>query len=133
MELNIVMIGIDECLKEKHFCESSCHNTLSKSDIALKVFTNTTSFVGVHAFVQPVCNCSSFQPPNKCDPRTLDGSTDGPRCEITSISMDGEGYAWYRSLKVCNDSNLQIEFMTAKRNGLLFYNGPIYQSTITGL
>ncbi len=62
------MIGIDECLKEKHFCESSCHNTLSKSDIALKVFTNTTSFVGVHAFVQPVCNCSSFQPPNKCDP-----------------------------------------------------------------
>ncbi len=58
---------------------------------------------------------------------------DGPRCEITSISMDGEGYAWYPSLKVCNDSNLQIEFMTAKRNGLLFYNGPIYQSTVTGL
>jgi hypothetical protein len=47
--------------------------------------------------------------------------------------MDGEGYAWYPSLKVCNDSNLQIEFMTAKRNGLLFYNGPIYQSTVTGL
>lgn len=53
----MLMIGVDECLQEKVHCESSCSNTLSKSDVPYSVFTNTTSFVGVRAVVEAQCVC----------------------------------------------------------------------------
>lgn len=51
------MVGIDECLVEKTFCESSCTNILSKSTTPYAVYTNTSSFVGVNAVVDPACEC----------------------------------------------------------------------------
>jgi hypothetical protein len=54
----------------------------------------------------------------------------GPRCETTSIAMDGEGYAWYPSLTVCENSVLEVQFMTVTTDGLIFYNGPITTSAL---
>lgn len=56
--LEIVMINIDECLIEKASCETSCVNFLNKSKIPHSVFTNTSSFVGVGAVVDPYCTCN---------------------------------------------------------------------------
>lgn len=52
------MISIDECLVEKAYCgETSCTNFLNKSNVPSAVYTNTTSFVGVRAVVDPICSC----------------------------------------------------------------------------
>jgi len=57
---------------------------------------------------------------------------DGPRCEVTSIVMDGTGYAWYPPLSVCSVSTLEIQFKTYTKNALLFYNGPTYSTNVSG-
>lgn len=51
------MINIDECLVEKLYCNASCTNFLKKSNVPSPVYTNTTSFVGVGAVVDPLCTC----------------------------------------------------------------------------
>jgi len=62
------MVGIDECIVERPMC-SSCSNNLDKSEISAKIFTNTSSFVGVRAFVKPTCGvCSSAVMPSNCSP-----------------------------------------------------------------
>uniref|UniRef100_A0A182NJX9 Cadherin domain-containing protein n=1 Tax=Anopheles dirus TaxID=7168 RepID=A0A182NJX9_9DIPT len=50
--LSVLMVGIDECIEEGRNCELSCKNTLYKSNVPIAVYTNTSSFVGVNAFVQ---------------------------------------------------------------------------------
>lgn len=62
------MIKIDECIVEKIHCEASCTNRLTKSDISYKIYTNTSSFVGVNAYLDPICTCSSALAPHSCDP-----------------------------------------------------------------
>jgi hypothetical protein len=56
--VTLLMINIDECLVEKASCEASCTNFLNKSNEPSVVFTNTTSFVGVRAVVDPMCTCN---------------------------------------------------------------------------
>jgi hypothetical protein len=56
----IYMINIDECLIEKANCEFSCMNHLVKHERPLAVWTNRTSFVGVHAEVQAACECATY-------------------------------------------------------------------------
>lgn len=51
------MVNIDECLVEKKFCEGSCTNFLNKKPFPSVVYTNTTTFVGVNAIVDPFCQC----------------------------------------------------------------------------
>lgn len=51
------MVNIDECLMEKQYCEADCTNFLNKSNVPSAVYTNTTSFVGVRAIIDPLCNC----------------------------------------------------------------------------
>jgi hypothetical protein len=60
--VTLLMINIDECLIEKASCESSCTNFLSKSNKPSAVYTRTTSFVGVHAVVDPMCMCTVAEP-----------------------------------------------------------------------
>lgn len=55
------MINIDECLVEKSVCNTSCINFLNKSNMPHAVFTNTSSFVGVGAVVDPLCSCEVKQ------------------------------------------------------------------------
>lgn len=57
------MVNIDECLVEKLYCESSCTNFLHKSNAPAAVYTNTTSFVGIRAVVDPFCQCEQVAAP----------------------------------------------------------------------
>lgn len=76
--VSIMMVNIDECMVEKTYCESSCSNILNKSPIPYAVFTNTSSFVGVRAVVDPVCQCMP-EPEIRC----LNGGTRiGDRCVL---------------------------------------------------
>ncbi|XP_050421332.1 DE-cadherin isoform X2 [Adelges cooleyi] len=136
-ELGVVflMVNIDECLVEKLYCESSCTNFLNKSNEPAAVYTNTTSFVGIRAVVDPFCQCEQKVPAkitcyNGGTP-TADGNGcecpagyEGPRCEILSIGFSGRGYALYPSLQSCMESHMSLEVRTALDNGLLFYAGP---------
>ena len=69
LKLNIMMVRIDECLREKKHCDSSCRNKLMTSSIPYTIYTNTSSFVGVEAYVQPVCSCElPLEKESACNP-----------------------------------------------------------------
>lgn len=59
LKLSIYMIHIDECMIEKEQCDDSCRNVLTKNNVPLGVYTNTTSFIGVSARVESKCTCAS--------------------------------------------------------------------------
>ncbi|KPL94053.1 neural-cadherin-like protein [Sarcoptes scabiei] len=135
--INITMVGIDECLIENYYCESSsCTNVLEIYPQPIFVNANRTSFVGVNVGVRPSCTCDArdFEKVERClsmPPHCLNGGrcTDtsvgalctcprgynGPRCEMPSRTFHGDGWAWYPPL----------QFMTRTPSGLLFYNGPM--------
>jgi hypothetical protein len=48
-----------------------------------------------------------------------------PRCQSTRHGFDGTGYALYKPLEQCENSETSIEFITTQDNGLLLYNGPV--------
>lgn len=79
------MVNIDECLVEKLYCESSCYNFLNKNNVPAPVYTNTTSFVGIRAVIDPLCLCA---PPPKMTCYN-DGSpkADGYFVAFTLLSM----------------------------------------------
>ncbi|XP_059477254.1 DE-cadherin isoform X2 [Neocloeon triangulifer] len=126
------MVNIDECLIEKSSCESSCMNLLVKHERPQTVWTNRTSFVGVHAEVQAECVCS-IEEENIC----YNGGTsvgpycecpegyNGPRCEVIDVGFSGDGYAWYPTLAACERGQISLELTANNENGLLFYVGPI--------
>lgn len=49
----------------------------------------------------------------------------GPRCQKTSRSFNGDGWAWYPPLQMCESSHLSFEFLARKSDGQLVYNGPV--------
>lgn len=142
--INITMVGIDECLYENQNCEGSCTNTLDVSSLPYMVNANKTALVGVRVDVLAECTCGArnFSKAESCrnNPchnggrcsETRYGLTcscpsgyTGPRCQQTTRSFRGNGWAWYPPLEMCDDSHLSIEFITRKSDGLLIYNGPI--------
>lgn len=130
--VKMLMVNIDECLIERSKCEAACTNVLHKSNVPLLVYTNTTSFVGVNAFIQAECTCS---PP----PRTtcLNGGTalndyceclegfDGPHCEIISVGFSGNGYAMYPPVNPCDSVKITLEVIPQVNHGLIMYIGPM--------
>lgn len=50
---------------------------------------------------------------------------DGPRCQQTTRTFRGSGWAWYPALEMCENSHLSIEFLAKKPDGTLLYNGPM--------
>lgn len=50
---------------------------------------------------------------------------DGPRCQQTSRSFRGDGWAWLPPLSLCERTHLSVEFTTRRKDGLILYNGPI--------
>ena len=146
--INIAMVGIDECLDEGLHCDGSCSNELTISNKPVLVNANETSFVGVNAFIKPSCTCAArdFTKSVTCQTRPavcLNGGSctdssvgpictcpdgyDGPRCEMTTISFNGQGWAWFRPLEQCEESHLSVEIMTRTSTGLILYNGPMVQ------
>ena len=142
--INITMVGIDECLYENENCQGSCTNSLEISPVPYMVNANKTSLVGVRVEVVPECICGArnFAKPESClthvcynGGRCLEGrwgvrcqcpaGFEGPRCQQTTRSFWGKGWAWYPPLELCEDSHLSVEFLTRKEDGVLLYNGPI--------
>ena len=114
MNADILIINIDECLFEKVHCNDSCRSFLNASSEPYSVFTNTSSFVGVRAVVDPICTCHVAEP-IVC----LNGGTplakrcecppgfEGPRCELLGIGFHGDGWAVMPSPgQACDDSHL---------------------------
>ncbi|KRG03485.1 uncharacterized protein Dmoj_GI22312, isoform C [Drosophila mojavensis] len=142
--INITMVGIDECLYENQMCEGSCTNSLEISPLPYMVNANKTALVGVRVDTLADCTCGArnFSKPESCRStpchnggRCVDtrfgphcscpvGYT-GPRCQQTTRSFRGNGWAWYPPLEMCDQSHLSLEFITRKPDGLIIYNGPI--------
>lgn len=142
--INITMVGIDECLYENVACEGSCTNELVISSYPYLVNANKTALVGVRTQTIPKCTCGArnFSQEESCRPNPcLNGGRcmtsksgvrckcadgyDGPRCQMTTRSFRGTGYAWFPALAMCDNSHISLEFLTGRPEGLLLYNGPI--------
>ncbi|XP_026487587.1 neural-cadherin isoform X8 [Vanessa tameamea] len=142
--INITMVGIDECIYENQMCEGSCTNVLDISNLPYMVNSNKTALVGVRVDVIAECTCGArnFTQAETCrnspcynGGRCIEGKYGltcscppgytGPRCQQTSRSFRGTGWAWYPSLEMCDSSHLSFEFITRKSEGVLLYNGPI--------
>lgn len=59
MDINITMVGIDECLYENRICEGSCTNKLEINKQPYMVNVNKTSLVGVRLSVTADCVCAA--------------------------------------------------------------------------
>lgn len=57
--VNITMIGINECLVEKEFCQGSCTNVMHVKTQPYLVNANATALVGVQVENQPECACNA--------------------------------------------------------------------------
>nr|XP_016936492.1 neural-cadherin isoform X3 [Drosophila suzukii] len=142
--INITMVGIDECLYENQMCEGSCTNALEISPLPYMVNANKTALVGVRVDTIADCTCGArnFSKPESCRTtpchnggRCVDTRFGphcscpvgyaGPRCQQTTRSFRGNGWAWYPPLEMCDESHLSLEFITRKPDGLIIYNGPI--------
>ncbi|XP_032294367.1 neural-cadherin isoform X5 [Drosophila virilis] len=142
--INITMVGIDECLYENQMCEGSCTNALEISPLPYMVNANKTALVGVRVDTLADCTCGArnFTKPESCrttpchnggrcvDTRfgphcSCPAGYTGPRCQQTTRSFRGNGWAWYPPLEMCDESHLSLEFITRKPDGLIIYNGPI--------
>ena len=142
--IDILIIGIDECLYENGFCDGSCTNRFEVSNSQYLIDANRTSFVGVHIHSVPECVCGArhFSTEDLCRPNPcLNGGQcikenlsiscqcpvgyEGPRCQVLSRTFNGKGFAWLPTLKVCENSHISVEFLPSKPDGLIFYNGPI--------
>ncbi|KAI8128554.1 DE-cadherin [Lucilia cuprina] len=135
LDLQILMVNIDECLVEKLKCESSCMNTLHKSSVPYMIYSNTTSFVGVTAFIEAQCVCEAKRrnyclnggtpklgEDDACD--CIDGFT-GPHCELVSVGFYGNGYAFYEPISACDNTKISLEIAPQTDHGLIMYLGPL--------
>ena len=50
---------------------------------------------------------------------------DGPRCQMTTRSFGGDGFAWFSPIELCDNVHISVEILTDKKDGIIFYNGPI--------
>ena len=139
--VNILMIHIDECMFEGVNCEGSCYNELDIDNKPTLVMTNTTSFVGVTARVEPTCGCPARQGISSCDSSPcLNGGTCqesltsykcvcpdsvqfGPNCEKLAASFR-KGWTTHKGFESCENTSLSFVFTSKKSDGLLLYQGP---------
>lgn len=139
--VNILMIHIDECMVEGVHCEGSCYNDLEIDPQPTLVMTNTTSFVGVSARVQPTCGCPATPGSSSCARNPcLNGGTCqesltsykcvcpdsvqyGPNCEILAASFR-KGWTTHKGFEACENTSITFVFTSKKSDGLLLYQGP---------
>ncbi|XP_050303597.1 neural-cadherin-like [Anthonomus grandis grandis] len=142
--INITMVGIDECLYENQVCDGSCTNTLDISALPYMVNANKTALVGIRVDNKAECTCGgrNFTKEENCRNTpcyngglcsdlksslscSCSSAYTGQRCQQTTRSFRGNGWAWYPPLDMCDKSHLHFEFITKTSDGLLLYNGPI--------
>ncbi|XP_071628047.1 DE-cadherin isoform X1 [Temnothorax longispinosus] len=141
MKADILLMNIDECLFEKLHCNNSCRNFLNASTVPYVVYTNTSSFVGVRAVVDPQCTCHVAEPivclnggtplAERCE---CPPGLEGPRCELLGIGFHGDGWAIMPPPgQACDDSHLGLEITPHVDNGLVFYFGPMTYNPKLGI
>lgn len=144
--LKIMSAPVDECLIEKCF-SGGCTNRHIVKVQPLLVTAGSTSFAGINTTFGYECACKTQMYTNEapvCDAyscynggnctQNWNGFTctcpegyEGPRCQNTKISLDGQSWAWFESLGTsqCSNFRLSFEFITTTPNGLILYNGPM--------
>ncbi|CAF4259575.1 unnamed protein product, partial [Adineta steineri] len=151
---NISQIGIDECLNSDQQCFTvGCLNKIDvQSKQPYIINANQTSFIGLNLKTIAQCTCDkdihiqqekqkellkthkyclnggyptrdNHQIKCVCPDNSLYNG--GERCQLTTISFDGNGYGWYKPLTTCDTWMLSIEFLTQSPNGSILYNGPL--------
>ncbi|XP_045482485.1 DE-cadherin [Harmonia axyridis] len=130
--IHMHMIGISECLSEAACDGLSCSNDLKIKSEPAVVFTNKTSFVGVKAVVEKICECRT-PIPNSCYNGTILDSglcdcpvgSDGRNCEISAIGFSGDSWAMYPTFEACSTQTIiSLTIFPQTPNGLIFYTGP---------
>ncbi|XP_001603649.2 DE-cadherin isoform X2 [Nasonia vitripennis] len=133
MGADVLLVNIDECLMEKVHCNESCRSFLNINNTPSVVYTNTSSFVGVRAVVDPQCICHVAEPIDCLNGGTPLGARcecppglEGPRCELLAVGFHGDGYAIMPSPgQACDDSYLGLELTAHTKDALVFYFGPM--------
>ncbi|XP_061941952.1 DE-cadherin isoform X4 [Apis cerana] len=136
LKTDILLVNIDECLFEKQYCNNSCRSYLNASTVPYPVYTNTSTFVGVRAIVDPQCTCHVYEPivclnggtplADRCE---CPPGLEGPRCELLGIGFHGDGWVIMPPPgQACDDSHLGLEITPHMDNGLVFYFGPMTYS-----
>nr|CAD7453923.1 unnamed protein product [Timema tahoe] len=120
--INITMVAIDECLYENQKCDlvGVRVDVMAECTCGARNFTESES-----CRTSPCYNggrCIEGQYGRSC---SCSNGYDGNRCQQRARSFRGDGWAWYPHLDMCSDSHLSFEFITAKSDGMLIYNGPI--------
>ncbi|XP_033228153.1 DE-cadherin-like [Belonocnema kinseyi] len=141
LNAEILLVNIDECLVERLNCNNSCRSYLNVSRVPYSVFTNSSSFVGVRAIVDPQCICVVTEPTVCLNGGTAFGERcecpsgfEGPRCELLAIGFHGDGYAIMPPPgQACDDSHLGLEITPQTENGLIFYFGPMSYTPKLGI
>ncbi|XP_065212799.1 DE-cadherin isoform X2 [Planococcus citri] len=135
LDLRMLMINVDECMVESILCEAACVNELKKSNVSAAVFTNTTSFIGINAYVQPVCDC---RPSSRSDCRnaaiaaaTTPLNTGGSEVRklpadtcVPAVGFDGKGWALYPPFEACSNAHITLYVRALQKDSLIFYVGP---------